>query len=162
MRRLLLALCVPFAFAGMCQGYIPGMGEEEEKEVIVVPVPEDDVDEEAWCCEYKDDAGAKKFALVEGAAECNEKYGGDKEGRWVSGPECLPCCCKSPNNAEDPAAGSNFELTTPTSCAGVGECTSEENACAEKENRDGVNRDGRPRPRPAPRREFTRPGASGS
>ena len=125
MKRLLLACSVVFAFGAMCTGAgtdeaTDGEEVDKDKEVVVVPVPEDG-DEEHWCCEYEDDEGAKKFALVEGPGECNDKFA-DMNGRWVSGNECTPCCCKSPNDPDNESKGHSFELTTPTTCADVGEC----------------------------------------
>ncbi len=155
MKRIVLLLSIPFAFASTCTGMIPGMG-EAEKELVIVPVPENDADEDAWCCEYKGDDGNKKHALVKGAAECNETYGGDKEGRWVSGPECIPCCCKT-TPAED-AATPTFELTTPLACAAVGECISDGGECKSDERRNGSDRDGKPRRNP-PRGPIVKPGA---
>ena len=85
MRRLTLACCVlTFSFAGMCTGEV-----EKEPDVVVVPVPEDgeeDADEN-WCCEYKNDAGEKRHALVDGAAECNDEFGG-RDGPAASAETC--------------------------------------------------------------------------
>lgn len=118
MRRLLLALSVAAAFGAMCTG---GTAEEEpEADPVVVPVDGDE--EEAWCCEYKDDAGSTQYALVEGPSECNTKYS-TQDGRYVSGNQCLPCCCATDKDPDDASKGDNFELTTPKSCNAVGgEC----------------------------------------
>lgn len=124
MKRLALGVSVLFLLA--CSGAVTDLGGatdaptdgatdgDKDKTVVVVPVP-DGGDGKYWCCEHGAD-GAKKFALVDGPAACNDKFG-DDGGRWVEGPECTPCCCKSGEGASE-----TFELTTPTSCAAVGSC----------------------------------------
>ena len=112
-RRLLLSVSLVFVFAGMCGGG----GEAENDDPVVVPVAEDDAadedgDEGSWCCEYKDEDGGTQYALTEGPAECNTKYA-DNDGRWISGNQCIPCCCKAPNDPEDAEKGHAYELTTP-------------------------------------------------
>lgn len=148
MKRLVLAVSLVFAFGAMCSGVggedkpadggdagkkepgedadekdKDGGGEEkgEEPQVVIVPVPGDPGGEH-WCCEFVESAGgAKLYALVAGPAECNAKFA-DKEGRWMEGPQCTPCCCKSPNDKADPSKGDTYELTTPLTCAGTGVC----------------------------------------
>ena len=120
MKRLLLACSVVFAFGAMCTGAVTTEddgtdGDETDKEVVIVPVPTSG-DDENWCCQYVDEDGAKRFALVDGPTECNSDFA-DMDGRWVSGTQCTPCCCKSDGDVE---------LTTPGECAGVGECVSAE------------------------------------
>jgi hypothetical protein len=107
------------------------VGDAEEpasEDPIVVPVPvvDDDKGEDGdgddWCCEYKDGDEATQYAITDGPAECNTKYAA-QDGRWISGTQCIPCCCKTPNDAEDAEKGDAFELTTPKSCsAASGEC----------------------------------------
>lgn len=158
MRRLLLSVSLVFAFAGMCGG--GGGGEEPaDDDPVVVPVTDDDDkdgdDEGDWCCEYKDGDGAKQYALTDGPAECNTKYA-DQDGRWVSGNQCIPCCCKAPNDPDDDDKGHSFELTTPKSCvAGSGEClNADSDECADADRPRGD----RPRKGKA---ERSAPGAGG-
>lgn len=149
-KRLLLPLSLVFAFGGMCSG--GGSDDDDGDNVVVVPVPDDNSDEEHWCCEYEDEGGSKKFALADGPAECNSKYE-DMNGRWVSGAQCTPCCCKSSNEGDDEEGedgdgddeGSfSYELTTPAACAPVGECL------AGDSKECGGKATPRPRPRPNP------------
>lgn len=142
MKRLVLAVSLVFAFGAMCTGGSgdgdeaakdddgrkdaapkDDAGDDEEdggdKQVVVVPVP-DGGSGEHWCCEYAE-GSATLYAIVAGPAECNAKFA-EKKGRWVEGAMCTPCCCKSPNDKADASKGYTFELTTPGSCAGVGEC----------------------------------------
>lgn len=149
MKRMVLAVSLVFAFAGMCGG-----GEETSEDPVVVPVNTDDDaneddDEGYWCCEYKDDGGSTQYALTEGPAECNTTYS-EKEGRWISGNQCIPTCCKSPNDPEDDDAGFTFELTTPKSCvAGSGELlASDSDECEVKKDKP---KKVAPRPKPRPR-----------
>ncbi len=144
MRRLLLAFSVVFAIGGTCMS---GGGEEapEEDDPVVVPVEddEDDDDDEDWCCEYKDDEGTTQYALVDGPSECNTEYG-TKEGRYVSGNQCIPCCCKSPKDPDDAEKGDAYELTTPKSCAvnAGGDCLkAEHEECTGKGGGKGKGRD---------------------
>ena len=157
MRRLLLSTSLVFMFAGMCGGG----GEEAapEEDPVVVPVPTADAegkegeDGENWCCEYKDTEGAKQYALTEGPAECNTKYA-DQDGRWISGSQCIPCCCKTANDPEDAEKGDSFELTTPKSCSGAsGECLAGDAAeCSDGEEEVAEDKEqAKPRPRPKPR-----------
>lgn len=95
---------------GATDGATDAPADGGEKTVVVVPVPEGA--DSFWCCEHGAE-GAKKFALVDGPAACNDQFGAD-QGRWVQGPECAPCCCRSGEGA-----GQTFELTTPPSCAAV-------------------------------------------
>jgi hypothetical protein len=108
----------------------PEPAPEPEKEVVVVPVPGADGGEH-WCCTFEE-AGEKKFALVADAEACNAKYA-DRSGRWTEGPECTPCCCKSPLDTADASKGDRFELTTATACAPAGTCL----AADAKECKDG-------------------------
>jgi hypothetical protein len=154
-KRILLAVSVVFALGAMCAGETE---EEEEQEVIVVPVPEDDENDKKkkgdWCCEYEDEDGDKKFELTRGPGECNSKYE-DQSGRWVSGNECIPCCCKAPNDPEEGGKGNNFELTTPTECAAVegGECLAGDAEECERRRKpkEEEKEKARPAPRPSPR-----------
>jgi hypothetical protein len=152
----LAVFALSFTLAGVCTGEAT-----PEPDVVVVPVPEDgegDADEN-WCCEYKNDAGEKRHALVDGAAECNDEFGG-REGRWVSGAECIPCCCKSPNDPDDKKKGFNFELTTPVSCSVVGECLAGDHAKCSDGDDDDKDEARKPKntPRPAPRNTRPAPG----
>lgn len=150
MRRMLLSVSLVFAFAGMCGG-----GEEPKNDdPVVVPVNDDkngDDDEGNWCCEYKDDDGAKQYALTDGPAECNTKYA-DNDGRWVDGNQCIPCCCKAPNDPEDAEKGYTHELTTPKSCvSGSGEClAADADECADDEKAAP-----KPKPKPKPSERIT-------
>ena len=137
--------------------------EEKDKQVIVVPV-DGDPQKEYWCCKYQeaaeddgeegDDEDKDKdkegedapktyaWALVEGPSECQSLYG-SQHGEYVQGNECIPCCCKSPNDPDDNSQGYTFELTTPTSCALSGECVaSDSSECKGAPTRTT------PRPRP--------------
>lgn len=109
----MLSLAVVFAFGGMCGGGGGGVADDP----IVVPVKGGA--DEAWCCEYRDDAGATQYALVDGPSECNDSYGA-RGGRYVSGNHCLPCCCETPRDPDNAVAGLVHELTSPRSCANVG------------------------------------------
>ena len=127
MIRLLLSVGLVFSLTG-CDSI---MG-PSEPEVIVVPVPDGGGDkgkeEGDFCCKYKGESG-DQYALAEGPSECKAKHGDDAE--WVSGSQCIPCCCKSPNDAEDEEKGFTFEMTTPTACNATGECTGADE-CSEK------------------------------
>ena len=159
---MLLSISLVFAFGGMCGAG----GEEKNDDPVVVPVADDDGkngddDEGNWCCEYKDGEGSKQYALTDGPAECNTKYA-DQDGRWVSGNQCIPCCCKAPNDAEDEDKGFAYELTTPKSCvAGSGECLA---ADAEECGGDDEPAKKKPKPKsgdgsikPKPRPKTVRP-----
>ncbi len=101
----------------------PAMAEEEEgQDVVVVPVPEDGAAGTHWCCEYSD-AGVTKYALTTDKLACETTYSA-KSARWVDGAQCIPCCCKSPNDAGNLDLGYSYALTTPSTCAGSGECVS--------------------------------------
>ena len=93
--------------------------------------------------------GCRITAIVAGPAECNAKFA-EKKGRWVEGSMCTPCCCKSPNDKADASKGYVYELTTPGSCAGVGECLA-----GDAEQCDGMmpapeEKDGKEAPKPRP------------
>ena len=161
MRRLLLSISLVFSVAGMC-----GTEEPTNDDPVVVPVTDDGDDKDGedegdWCCEYKDKDDAKQYALTDGPAECNTKYA-DMDGRWVSGNQCIPCCCKAPNDPDDADKGNSYELTTPKSCvAGSGECMnadSEECAGDEKAKKPNPKK---PKPsggiRPNPRPKTVKP-----
>ncbi len=173
MKRLVLAVSLVFAFGAVCTGggggdadeaakdddagkdAAPkdGAGEEEgddDKQVVVVPVP-DGGSGEHWCCEYVE-GSATLYAIVGGPAECNAKFA-EKKGRWVEGSMCTPCCCKSPNDKADPSKGYVFELTTPGSCAGVGECLA-----GDADECDGMMPAPEEKPAPKPRPSSPRPG----
>jgi hypothetical protein len=94
-------------------------------DVVVVPVTEGSAGPH-WCCEYSE-AGVTRFAMVAGKADCDAEYG-DEGGRWVDGPQCMPCCCKSPNDEGNLDLGYTYELTTPSSCAGSGTCVADTDA----------------------------------
>ena len=130
----------------------------DKDKVVVVPV--DDVDAEHYCCAYAED-GSTKHALTKSPAECNSRFG-SKDARWVEGPECIPCCCKSPKNADDPSAGSTYELITPGECAPVGQCVTDDvPECPRDEDKDGDDKDKagdpKPKPQPQPRPANPRP-----
>ena len=154
MKRMVLAVSLVFAVAGMCGG-----GGEMNEDPVVVPVNTDDdaneeEDEGYWCCEYKDDGGSSQYALTEGPAECNTTY--SEKGRWISGNQCIPTCCKSPNDPEDEEAGFTFELTTPKSCvAGSGELLASDSEECEVESDKPKKATPRAKPRP---RTVTKPG----
>lgn len=161
MNRLLLALSVVFAFGAMCTG-----GAEDEQAVedpVVVPVDGDgsaDEDEGYWCCEYKDEADNTQYALVEGPAECNAKYGA-KDGRYVDGNQCIPCCCETDKDADDASKGQVYELTTPKSCSTIGgECKeASHEACADGDSKPKKERTTTsPRPTPRAPRTISNPG----
>jgi hypothetical protein len=154
LKRLLLAVTLVFAFGGMCAG---GTEEPANEDPVVVPVKgdddagDDDDDDGDWCCEYKDGEGSTQYALVDGPAECNTKYG-DQDGRYVDGNQCIPCCCKTPKDADDAEKGDAYELTTPKSCSGAnGECeVADSEHCADGEPKKKQPKQARPRPRPRP------------
>lgn len=156
MRRWLLLGSLVFAFAGACGGT-----EEEKKDddPVVVPVVDDKgkdkgKDEGDWCCEYEDEEGSKQYVLTDGPAECNEKYE-DKDGRWVSGNQCIPCCCKVEREKPD-AEGKKrykYDLTTPKFCAAdSGEClVGDAKECQDREDKEEDDEDEKtPRPNPNP------------
>lgn len=165
MQRLLLSVSLVFMIGGMCGG---ATDEPTKEDPVVVPVPvvEDDKeggDGEDWCCEYKDGDDATQYAVTDGPAECNTKYA-DQDGRWISGTQCIPCCCKTPNDAEDAEKGDAFELTTPKSCsAASGECLvgdAEEcggEASDEEDAKDSTKRPVRRTPRALPPKTVTKP-----
>lgn len=106
------------------------------REVVVVPVPVDGATEH-WCCAFDQD-GARRFALVDGPTACRTQYG-ERGGAWTEGPECIPCCCRTPVSDTDASQGAVYELTSPVACAGVGECIpGGEQACAEVTPGKGV------------------------
>ncbi len=153
MKRLVLAVTLVFAFGGMCTG-----GGETNEDPVVVPVKgddddksDDDEDEGDWCCEYKDGEGSSQYALVDGPAECNTKYG-DQDGRYVDGNQCIPCCCKTQKDPEDAEKGDAYELTTPKSCSSAdGECeVADSKNCGGDGDDDDDQKKVRPRPRPRP------------
>ncbi len=155
MRRLVLSISLVFAMAGMCAG---GGGEDKKEDKnddpVVVPVADDrdddGEDDGDWCCEYKDAEGSKQYALTDGPAECNTKYA-DQDGRWVSGNQCIPCCCKAPNDPDDAEKGYSYELTTPKSCvAGQGECLkADAEECGDDPKAKKPRRDLPKKPRPS-------------
>lgn len=166
MRRLLLSVGLMFTLAGMCGG---GGGEDvvEDQDPVVVPVAADSdkddgdgaaAEDENWCCEYKDEGEATQYALTEGPAECNTKYA-DQDGRWVSGNQCIPCCCETPNDLEDAEAGMAHELTTPKSCVNAsGECkAADADECKSEEEVEEVEEAPAPRPTSGSNKTVTRP-----
>lgn len=155
MKRLWFACSVVLTIGLACSG---GMGdgasdgEDGVKDnIVVVPVPEGD-DEEHWCCEYVDEDEKKRFALTDGPGECNKTFE-DRDGRWVSGNQCTPCCCEAPVDPEDDDSETARELTTPSECAGVGECVplGKDGECVEADEEDEEKARPNPRPRPRPR-----------
>jgi hypothetical protein len=114
---------------------------EEGQDVVVVPVPEEGAEGTHWCCEYSD-GGATKYALADSKTTCDATYG-SKSGRWVDGAQCIPCCCKSPNDEGNLDLGYTFALTTPSACAGSGECVPMGDDTCEVDDKD--------EPKPAPR-----------
>ncbi|HHO52707.1 MAG TPA: hypothetical protein ENK18_17995 [Deltaproteobacteria bacterium] len=163
MKRLWFACSVVLAVGLACSGGTedgaPDGGDGAKDKIVVVPVPEGE-DKEHWCCEYVDEEEQKRFALTDGPGDCNSAFE-DRDGRWVSGTQCTPCCCEAPSDPEDEDSELALELTTPSECAGVGECVplDKDGACGEDEGgEDGGGEDGggeeanpRPRPRPRPR-----------
>lgn len=175
LKRLVLAVSLVFAFGAMCSG---GGGDDggtkdgasadkgrddggdaddgdeneekdKDKEVVIVPVPGDDGGEH-WCCEFVEEKGGSKlYALVAGPAECNAKYA-EKEGRWVEGPQCTPCCCKSPNDKADASKGDTYELTTPGTCAGTGVCLAADSKECEGQAKEPEPDAPKPSPNPRP------------
>lgn len=112
MRRLLLAVGTVSAFGLACSG-VPAA---PDKNVVVVPVV-GDPEADHFCCEYTEGDG-KRFALVDSAQTCKAQFAA-KDGRWVEGPDCLPCCCKTQASPTDPSQGSNYALVTPSECGGA-------------------------------------------
>lgn len=165
MRKTILSISLVFAFAGMCGG--APAEDPKDDDPVVVPVADADEGEEGddegdWCCEYKDGDGASQYALTDGPAECNTKYA-DQDGRWVSGNQCIPCCCKAPNDPDDAEKGHSFELTTPKSCvAGSGECqAADSEECSDGERKPRA-RPGKANPsKGAPKTRIGRPGSGG-
>jgi hypothetical protein len=174
LKRLVLAVSLVFAFGAMCTGGGGGdadeavkdgedqagepdeAGEDDDgKEVVVVPVPGGGTGEH-WCCEYVE--GSKTLhAIVAGPAECNAKFA-EKKGRWMEGAMCTPCCCKSANDKADASKGYVFELTTPGTCAGVGECLAGDAKECEgmmPEPEEEKEKAPAPRPRPGPKPDGT-------
>lgn len=92
---------------------------EQGQEVVVVPVPDEGTGTH-WCCQYSED-GVNKYALADGKTKCEADYS-TKGALWVDGAQCIPCCCKSPNDEGNLDLGYTFALTTPSACAGSGEC----------------------------------------
>jgi hypothetical protein len=119
------------------------------QDVVVVPVTEG-TGGPNWCCEYSE-GGVTRFALTGGKADCESEFG-DRSGRWVDGAQCIPCCCKSPNDEGNLDLGYTYELTTPSSCAGSGTCVADTEATCK-----GGKTTAAPRPTPRPG-----PGISGS
>jgi hypothetical protein len=122
----------------------------EGQDVVVVPVPEG-AGGPHWCCEYSE-GGVTRFALMTGKSDCEAEYG-DQSGRWVDGAQCIPCCCKAPNDEGNLDLGYNYELTTPSSCAGTGTCVADSPATCN----GGKPTSAAPKPTPKPG-----PGISGS
>jgi hypothetical protein len=122
------------------------MDGEGGQDVVVVPVPAGSADGTHWCCEYTD-AGVTKYALTTDKLSCETTYS-TKSARWVDGAQCIPCCCKSPNDAGNLDLGYSFALTTPSACAGSGECAAMTGTtcgpAAEGDDEEDVT------PRPAP------------
>jgi len=127
---------------------------EEGQDVVVVPVPEEGAAGTHWCCEYTD-AGITKYALTTDKLSCETTYS-TKSARWVDGAQCIPCCCKSPNDAGNLDLGYSFALTTPGSCAGSGECVPMSGATCGAPDEDEIVK-----PRPAPRPSSGGGGVSG-
>lgn len=160
MRRWLLMGSLVFAFAGACGGTTE---EVKDDDPVVVPVVEDKdkdkgkgEDDGDWCCEYQDEEGSKQYVLTDGPAECNEKYE-DKDGRWVSGNQCIPCCCKIEKDkpADDGSKRYKYDLTTPKFCAAdSGEClVGDAKECQDKEKDEDdeeEDKDDKPDPNPRP------------
>ena len=117
---------------------------EQGQDVVVVPVPAGSAAGTHWCCEYTD-AGVTKYALTTDKLSCETTYS-TKSARWVDGAQCIPCCCKSPNDAGNLDLGYSFALTTPSACSGSGECTTMTGStCGPAADDDEVQ------PRPSPR-----------
>lgn len=129
---------------------MPTPAPTDGQEVVVVPVPEGSAGPH-WCCEYTE-AGVTRFALMTGKSDCEAEYG-DQSGRWVDGAQCIPCCCKAPNDEGNLDLGYNYELTTPSSCAGEGTCVADSAATCN----GGKPATAAPKPTPKPG-----PGISGS
>lgn len=116
---------------------------EQGQDVVVVPVPDEGTGTH-WCCEYSEGSGTK-YALSETKATCESTFGA-KGARWTDGAQCIPCCCKSPNDEGNLDLGYTFGLTTPSGCAGSGECVPMgDDTC------DDDDKDDKAAPRPAPR-----------
>jgi hypothetical protein len=138
-------------------------GDDDDKEIVIVPV--DGGGGPHHCCAVTED-GKERHTLAKGPAECQNRLG----GTWVEGSMCIPCCCKSPHDPDDRDKGHTYELTTPGSCAGVGECVTDDvpecpanregdDPPAGDDDDDKAQPDPKPRPRPTPRpRPRPRPG----
>lgn len=130
---------------------------EQGQDVVVVPVPEEGSGTH-WCCEYSED-GVTKFALTADKSACESSFS-SKGARWVDGAQCIPCCCKSPNDEGNLDLGYSFALTTPGACASSGECVPMgDDTCAEKADAETTTKPA-PRPNPGPRpptREMPKP-----
>jgi hypothetical protein len=146
LKRSLLTLSLTVLFALACTGGTevpePTPPEPEPTDSIVV-VPVEDDGEEHFCCEYTE-GDETRFVLLPNARACGARFG-DKGGRWVEGPQCLPCCCQTQLSPTDPSQGHRHELTVPSACAGVGQCVSSEGV-AECDQDEPA----RPPPRPGP------------
>jgi hypothetical protein len=123
---------------------------EGGQDVVVVPVPEGAAAGTHWCCEYSE-AGVTKYALTTDKLSCETTYS-TKNARWVDGAQCIPCCCKSPNDAGNLDLGYSYALTAPSACAGSGECAPMSGTtCGPAAADDDDEEEERPAPRPSPR-----------
>jgi hypothetical protein len=126
--------------------------EEPEPTDTIVVVPVEDDGKQHFCCEYTE-GDETRFALLPGARACATRFG-DKGGRWVEGPQCLPCCCQTQLSPTDPSQGHRHELTVPSACAGVGQCVSSDVPECEPDEPDRPAK--RPPQRPPPGRPPVR------
>lgn len=140
-----------------------GEGEDEEKDKELVIVPVDGDEGPHHCCAISED-GKERHQLARGPGECKNKLG----GKWVEGSVCIPCCCKSPHDPDDLDKGYAYELTVPGTCAGVGDCVTDDvPECPQNRDEDAAEGgdddeadkgkgkgkaqpDPKPRPRPRP------------
>ena len=69
----------------------------------------------------------------------------------MEGPQCTPCCCKSPNDKADASKGDTYELTTPGTCAGTGVCIAADSKECEGQAKEPEADAPKPGPNPRPR-----------
>lgn len=124
LKRLLSISALVFALGLACTGATDPAAdappEDPSDGIVVVPVRDDG--RAHFCCEYTE-SDKQLFAILPNARACANRFG-DRGGKWVEGPQCLPCCCEIPLSVTDPSQGTRHELTVPSLCVGSGQCVS--------------------------------------
>jgi hypothetical protein len=69
---------------------------------------------DAACCAYDGPLG-ETHALVDTEAECTSTYA-DNNPRMVAGAQCVPVCCKYPEDAADLSKGDAYALVATGNC----------------------------------------------